>query len=91
MQVLRPGVVEQSLLRVQLRQFQGRIHARLQLGDLLVHGDAFDREPLRGVGVAHLLEAFDGFAAVPQPGIKVANRVVYRQIAAVVLENLFVF
>ena len=66
LQILRAGVVEQALLRVEFRQFQRSIHARLELGDLLVHGNALDREALGGIGIAHRLEAFDGFGAVAQ-------------------------
>ena len=53
MQVLGAGVVEQPLLGVEFRQFQRSIRARLELGDLLVHGDALNREALRGRAIAH--------------------------------------
>ena len=76
LQVLGAGVVEQPLLGVEFRQFQRCIHARLELGDLLVHGDAFDREALRGIGIANLLETLDGFGAVAETSVEIANGVV---------------
>jgi hypothetical protein len=76
LQVLGAGIVEQPLLGVEFRQFQRSIHARLELGDLLVHGDALDREALRRIGIAHLLEALDGFAVVAQTGVEIADGVV---------------
>ena len=64
LQVLCAGIIEQALLGVQLCQFQRRIHARLQLGNLLVHSDAFDREALCRIGIPDRLKAFNGFGPV---------------------------
>ena len=88
--VLGAGVVEQPLLGVKFRQLEGRLHARLQLGDLLVHGDALDREALRGIGVAHHLEARDGLFSVAETGVEIADGVIDGKILGVVLEDLVV-
>src|SRR5208282_774273 len=90
LQVLGAGVVEQPLLGVQFRQFQRSIHARLQLGDLLVHGDALDREALRRIGIAHRLEALDGFGGVAQTRVEIADGVVDGKILGIVLQDLVV-
>jgi hypothetical protein len=90
LQVLGAGVVEQPLLSVQLRQFQRSIHARLQLGDLLVHGDALDGEALRRIGIAHCLEALDGFGVVAQTRVEIADGVVDGKILDIVLQDLFI-
>ena len=57
LQVLGPGVVEQALLGVELRELQHAIQAGLELGDFLVHRDAFDGKALGGVGITHALKA----------------------------------
>ena len=59
LQVLRPGIVKKSLLGIELGQSQYALQGGFQLGELLVHGDGFDGEALRGIGVAHALEGFD--------------------------------
>src|SRR5208337_367688 len=89
-QVLGAGIVEQPLLGVEFRQFQRCIHARLELGDLLVHGDALDREALRGIGIANYLEALDGLGGVPESSVKVANGVVDGKVLAIVLQDLVI-
>ena len=90
LQVLGASVVEQALLGIELRQFQRCIHAGLQLGDLLVHGDALDREALRGIGIAHGFEALDGFGRVAQARVKIADGVVDGKILGIVLQDLVV-
>ena len=90
LQVLGAGVVEQPLLGVELGQFQRRIHARFELGDLFVHGDALDGEALRGIGVAHRLETLDGLRGIPEAGVEIADGVVDGKILGIMLEDLVV-
>jgi hypothetical protein len=90
LQILRARVVEQPLLGVEFRQFQRCIHARLELGDLLVHGDALDGETLRGIRIAHRLEALDGLGGVAHARVEIADRVVDGQILGIVLEDFVV-
>ena len=61
LQILRAGIVEKSLLGIEFRQTQHAFKRRLELADLFIHGDGFDREALRGIGIANGLETFDGF------------------------------
>ena len=72
------------MLGIEFRQLQRSIHARLELGDLLVHGDALDRETLRGIGIANFFEALDGFGAVAEAGVEIADRVVDGEIVVIV-------
>ena len=91
LQVLRARVVEETLLGIEFRQFQRTVHARMDLGDLLVHRDAFYRETLRGIGIADTLETFDGFGSLAQSGVEVPDGVVDGEVLGIVLENLLVF
>ncbi len=59
LQVLRPGIIEQALLGIKLGQAKHALQGGFQLGELLVHGDGFDGEALRGIGIANALEGFD--------------------------------
>ena len=63
----------------------------MELGDLLVHRDAFYRESLRGIGITHTLETLDGFGGIAEAGVEIANRVVDGEVLGIVLENLLVF
>ena len=90
LQILSARVVKQPLLRVEFRQFQRYIQARLQLGDLFVHGDALDREALRGIRITHRLKALDSFGGVAHARIKIANGIVDSKIFWVVLEDFVV-
>ena len=90
LQILRAGIVEKSLLGVEFGQSQHALQGRLQLGELLVHGDGFDGEALRGVGVAHALERFDGLVALAETGVEIANGVGDSEFLGVSLENFFV-
>jgi hypothetical protein len=78
------------LLRVEFGQLQRSIDARLQLGNLLVHRDALDRETLRGISIAHNLETLDSVRGVSQAGVEIANRVRNREVLVVVFADLFV-
>src|SRR5271169_325355 len=62
----------------------------MELGDLLVHGDALDRETLCGIGIAHRLEAFNRFGNVAEAGVEIADRVVDSKILGIALQDLFV-
>jgi hypothetical protein len=88
---LGAGIVEEALLRVQLRELQNAFQRGLELRDLLVHRDALDREALRSVRVAHILEAFSGLVGLADARVKVADRIQDRQVLGVGLEDLFVF
>ena len=60
LQILRAGIIKKSLLGIQLGQTQHAFHGSFELAQLLVHGNGFDGEPLRGIGVAYTLEAVRG-------------------------------
>src|SRR5258708_8422330 len=63
---------------------------RLGLRDLLVHGDALDREAVLSIGIAHRLEELDGLGEVAKTRVKVADGVVDGKILGIVLEDLLV-
>ena len=90
LQILGAGVVEQPLLGVEFRQFQRSIHARMELGDLLVHGDALDGEALRSIGITHRFEALDGFGDIAETRVKIANGVVDGKVLGIVLQDLVI-
>ena len=91
MQVLGPGIVEQTLLRVELRQFQHAIQAGLELGNFLVHRDAFDGKALGGVCITHALKARDSLLGITETGVKITNSIVDGEILGIVLQDLLVF
>ncbi len=66
LQVLRPRVVEKTLLGIKLGQPQRAFQRRLQLSQLLVHRDGFYREALRGIGIADALEALHSFVGIAE-------------------------
>src|SRR5580700_2429159 len=90
LQVLGAGVVEQSLLGVELGQFQHALKRWLELADFLVHGDGLDRETLSGIGIAYGLETFGGFVGFAEAGVEIANGVGDGKVFGVRLENFFV-
>ena len=90
LQILGTGVIEKTLLRVKFSEFQQALERRLELADLLVHGDGLDRETLAGIGIAYILEAYGGFIGFAEAGIEVADGVGDGQILGIVLEDLFV-
>ncbi len=90
LQVLRPRIIEKSLLGIEFRQPKHALQGGLELGELLVHGDGFDGEALRGIGVAHALEGFDGLVGLTETGVEVANGVGDGEFLGVGFENLFV-
>src|SRR5258708_34619976 len=63
---------------------------RLGLRDLLVHGDALDREAVLSIGIAHRLEELDGLGEVAKTRVKVTAGVVDGKILGIVLEDLLV-
>ena len=91
LQVLRAGVVEKTLLRVEFRQLQEAFKRRLELADLLVHRDGLNRESLAGIGIAHSLETFGGFGGFAETRIEVANGIGDGQVLGIILEDLLVF
>ena len=91
LQILRPRIIEEALLGVELRQLQRSIHARLELGDLLVHGNALDRKTLRRIGIADRFETFDGLFGIAQPRVQIANRIGNCKILFIVFADLLVF
>ncbi len=90
LQVLGAGIVEESLLGVEFGQFQHALERRLELADLLVHGDGLDRETLVGIGIAYSFEAFGSFAGFPEAGVEIADGVGDREILGICFEDLFV-
>src|SRR5205823_7529212 len=90
MQILSAGIVEQALLRVQLRQPKHPFQGRFDLRQLLVHGDCFDRETLAGISVADFFEALEGPLILAKTGVKIAYSVRNGQILGVSLQNLLV-
>jgi hypothetical protein len=90
LQVLGARVVEESLLGIKLRQLQHALKRRLELANLLVHGDRLDRETLVGIGIAYSLEALGGFVDLPEAGVEIADGVSDREILGISLENLLV-
>ena len=90
LQVLRPGIVKKSLLGIELGQSKHALQGGFQLGELLVHGDGFDGEALRGVGIAHTLEGLDSFVALAETGVEVSNGVGDGEFLGVSFENFFV-
>ena len=90
LQVLRAGVIEQALLRVEFSQLQQALKRRLELADFLVHRDGFDGETLAGVGVAYGLEAVGSFVDFAEARIEVTHGVGDGEVLRVILENFFV-
>ena len=90
LQVLRPGIVEKSLLGIELGQSQYALQGGFQLGELLVHGDGFDGEALRGIGVANALERFDGLVGLSETSVEVSDGVGDGEFLGVGFENFFV-
>ena len=91
LQVLRAGVVEQSLLGEEFRQAEHGIDRRLELAQLLVHGDRLHRESLGGVGIANVLEVLERFVGLAQAGVEIAHGIHHREVLGVRLEDLLVF
>src|SRR5579862_7384673 len=91
LQILGAGVVEEALLRVQLRQFKNAFERGFELRDLLVHRDALDREALCGVRIANTLEAFGGLVGLADARVEVADRIQDSQVLGIGLQDLFVF
>ncbi len=90
LQVLGAGIVEEALLSVEFGQLQHALKRRLELADFFVHGDGFDRETLRGIGIAYGLETFGGFIGIAEAGVKVADGVGDGEVFGVGLDDLFV-
>ena len=91
LQILRPGIIEEALLGVEFRQLQRSIHARLELGDLLVHSNALDRKTLGGIRIADRFETLDRLFGIAQPRVQIANRIGNCKILFIVLADLLVF
>src|SRR4029077_1593056 len=89
-QVLRTGIIEESLLSVEFGQLQHALKGRLELADFLVHGDGLDRETLIGIGIAHGLEALGGFVDFAETGIEIADGIGDREVLGIGFEDLFV-
>ena len=90
LQILRPCIIKESLLGIELGQPQYALQGGLQLGELLVHGDGFDGEALCRIGVANALEGFDGLVALAETGVEVTNGVGDGQFLGVSFEYFFV-
>ena len=90
LQVLRSCIIKKTLLGVELSQPKRALQRRLQLAQLLVHGNRLHREALRGIGVADALEALHGFFAIAQTRVKVAHGIHHRKVLRVGFENFFV-
>src|SRR5579863_4285521 len=90
LQVLRPRIIEKTLLRVELGQPKHALERRLQLAELLVHGNRFDREALRGVSIAHAFETLHAFFAVAETRVEIPHGVHHRKILGVGFEDFFV-
>src|SRR5262249_9118148 len=90
LQVLCAGVIEQSLLGVELSQPQHAFERRLQLGELLIHGDGFYGEAVRCIGIANALEAFNGLVVLAQARVKITHSIGDSKILWIRLQNPFV-
>ena len=90
MQILSPGIVEQTLLRVKLSQPKHAVQRGLKLGELLVHGDGFDSEALGGVGVANAFETVNRLVDLAQASVEVAHGVRNGEVLGISFEDLFV-
>src|SRR6202023_4091177 len=82
--------IEEALLSVKLCQLQHALKRRLELADLLVHGDSLDRESLGGIGVAHTLKTVRGLVVIAHAGVEVSHGVTHREILGIILEDLAV-
>ena len=91
LQILGAGVIEQALLRVEFRQPQHAFQRGLDLAQLLVHGDGFDRKALGGVGIAYTLEAIHRLFTFAETSVEVPHGIGNREVLGVCLEDLFVF
>ena len=83
-------IVEESLLGVKFGQLQHALERRLELADLLVHGDSLDRETLVGIGIAYSFETIGGFVGFPEAGVKIADSIGDREVLGVGFKDLFV-
>ena len=90
LQVLRAGIIEKSLLGIELGQSKHALQGGLQLGELLVHGDGFDGEALGRIGIANALEGFHGLVALAETGVEVADGIGDGEFLGVGFENFFV-
>ena len=77
-------------MSVKLCQLQHALKRRLELADLLVHGDSLDRESLGGIGIAHTLKTGRGLVVIAHAGVEVSNGVTHREILGIILEDLVV-
>jgi hypothetical protein len=79
---------DQSLFPIQIGARQIGLGASgVELGDLLVHGDGFDRQAVRPVQFAQLQVLLDGLRRLPRPGVQVPQVVAHRQVARIGLED----
>src|SRR5580658_10054844 len=90
LQILSTRIIEETLLGVKFGQPEHALQRRLQLAQLLVHGNRLDREALRSVSVANALEAFHGLFGVAKTRVEVADGVHYREILGVGFKDFFV-
>src|SRR5579863_1251466 len=90
LQILSAGIIEKTLLGIKFGQPEHALQRRLQLAQLLVHGNRFDGEALRSVSVANTLEAFHGLFGIAETRVEVAHGIHYREILGVGFENFFV-
>src|SRR6201981_2394595 len=75
---------------VEFGKLEDTFEGGLELANLLVHGNALDREPLRGVGITDTLETLGSFLDFGVAGVEVAHGVHHRQILGGGFEDLFV-
>ena len=78
------------MLGVEFRKPQHAFHGSFQLAELLVHGDGFNGEALRGIGIANTLEALRGLVALSQARVKVTDGIQNGEVFRIMLQDFFV-
>ena len=78
------------MLAVEFGQLQQALKRRLELANLLVHGDGLDREALAGIGIANRFKTLDRFVGLAQTRVEIANGIVDRQVLGIILEDFLV-
>ena len=90
-EVLLASVGVEALLGIEFGEaLDAVVGAGIELGELLVHGDGFDREAIGRITVADFLEILGCLIDKTNTGVEVTDGVEHRQVLGVRLDDLLV-